>query len=161
MKIKYLIFIYFIVFIISSCSERNNEMKSIIKEFHDRKIKFSENTKYLIILPEVGCGGCISEGTDFIKKNIERFNCNNDELRAAFTSIKSKKLLLRALEIDSFDNYCFEIDEDNKYRINNPKSIYPLILYLNKGKINHIEFQSPDNPNAFNTLESHINISPK
>lgn len=161
MKIKYSILGYSIFFISSCISHQNNEMKSIINEFHNKKINFNENIKYFIILPEVGCGGCISEGTDFIKRNIEKFNCTNKEIKVVFTSIVSKKILLRTLGIDSFDNYCFEIDESNVYRINNPKSIYPLILYLNKGKIINIEFQYPDNSNAFSILENKFNLLQK
>ena len=153
MKKKYSILVCLIILTLS-CNQQNEEVKSLINEFHRNKIVFNESTKYVVILPEVGCGGCISEGVGFIKKNLKKIDCDNKEVEIIFTSIMSKKLMLRELDILSLEEHCFEIDEINKYRIDNSKSIYPLILYLKKGKIVRMEFQSPDNPNAFNKLES-------
>lgn len=62
-----------------------------------------------------------------------------------FTHVGAKKLLRRELsDLEITDLNCI-IDTNSKYFIDFPQNKYPIILYLSKGKLIKVDYQSPDN----------------
>lgn len=141
---------------LSSCQVNENITQNIQNQFNERNIKFEKNLKYCIIMPEMGCSGCISEGTLFIKNNLDLLKVKHNQIRLIFTSIISEKMLLRNIGLSNLEEYYFVQDSENKFRLNNNQAIYPLILYLNNGVIEKAEFQSPNSPNALLNLQKII-----
>ncbi len=138
-----LLFLLLLLFTVS-CKE-GNVSRQISELYSNRGIKFDPETRVCIILPEVGCGGCIAEGTYFILSNKQCFSSNQRRNLVVFTSINSKKMLLRNMEIDSPSELNCIMDTTNIYLPTGNERIYPLILLLEKGKIIEAEFQSPHN----------------
>jgi len=96
------------------------------------------------------------EGVGFIKNNLNALKDNHDKIKVIFTSVLSKKMLLRNIGITDLEDYYFIIDKNNIYKLSNNKSIYPLVLYLSNGTIKKAEFQSPNTPNVMYSLEKHL-----
>lgn len=106
---------------------------------------FDENIETCLILPEVGCGDCIAGGLMFLSENQEAFNNNQNRNKVIFTAVTSKKMLDRALsDIDICNLYC-EIDTLNIYLLPSPDGLYPIVVYLTKGRIQKIDIQNPYN----------------
>ena len=72
------------------------------------------------------------------------------------TAVTSPKMALRTLNETSLDQYYCVLDSTNRYLIKGDNSIYPLVLYLNKGRIVKARYQSPFTEDVFGTLEKYI-----
>lgn len=137
---------FLLIFLISSlllsCSD--NDTTDIIKLYRERGISFDTNIENCIILPEVGCSGCIAGGVFFILEHKDSFNPNQKKNLVIFTAINSKKVLFRDLEIKSTNDLNCIIDTLNDYLPIGDKKIYPLILKINQGEIIQAKYQSPE-----------------
>lgn len=128
---------------IQSCSYESNELKQIKKCYEHRNISFDKELEACLIIPEVGCGGCIDGSIYFLKENLSHFLKEQNKNMFVLTSINSPKMFLRTLGEKNLDKYNCLWDNDNKYLISGNKSIYPLLLYLEEGDIVDAKFQTP------------------
>lgn len=138
--------------LLHSCSDSNTTaIKSLYK---DRGISFDTDIENCIILPEVGCGGCIAGGVFYILNHKESFSPTQKKNLIVFTAINSKKILFRDMEIKSENElYCI-LDTLNNYLPDGDKKIYPLVLKMNKGEIVQAKYQSPDtDEDIFKSIE--------
>lgn len=101
--------------------------------------------KHIIIIPNQGCGGCITYAEDFYSNN----KCRND-IFFVFTNIVSLKVLFLDIEIRT-ENTLLDINNKFIEILPNDKIIYPIVLFIDNGKVKKIEFQSPDN-NILDTM---------
>lgn len=101
--------------------------------------------KYIIIIPNQGCGGCITYAEDFYLNN----KCRND-MFFVFTNIVSLKVLYLDIKIRT-ENTLLDINNKFIEILPNDKIIYPIVLFIDNGKVKKIEFQSPDN-NILDTM---------
>lgn len=109
---------------------------------------FSDEMKELeaiIILPNQGCGGCISEVEYFLIYDSKKYN----HVKFILTNIYSKKILYQKLG----DSICHAsnvyLDLDNHFvKTTFKEAQYPAILYVEEEKIEKIEYQNPNNPAA-------------
>lgn len=92
---------------------------------------------YIVIIPNEGCGGCITYAEEFYKRNQDR-----DDILFVFTNIISRKILKQKVSINLKNTY---LDLDNAYLRAYPtdQSIYPCILALKSGNVTEIHYQSP------------------
>ena len=128
-------------------NERENEYINSITE----SFSISSEVKWLIILPGMGCNGCIQEGEAFMKEFID-----NNEILFILTNVSSLKILQHKTGIQIKEHPNIYIDKENKIVIPTDNKIYPCIIHLEENKIKSYEFQSPINGNAFRKVKNMI-----
>lgn len=118
----------------------------------DDKIKV-DSIKYIVVIPNAGCEGCINEAESLMIKYASK---QNESIYFVLTTYDSEKAiyLKYGYEIKEAKNVL--IDAESIFNGNGYNSIYPIILYLNKGKLDKIFFQSPKSPDAIINLEALI-----
>lgn len=133
-----------LILIICSCEQNknNNEIDWLYHEI--KSIPGYAEKSIIIILPSLGCNGCIQEGEKFMSEYIKR-----KDVLFILTNIESLKHLgLKiGLSLEEYDNVI--IDRENKFLGNSNNNIYPLLITMKDGKILHHEYQSPANSLAF------------
>jgi hypothetical protein len=99
-----------------------------------------EKFKAIVVIPNQGCTGCISEAENYVIENAPI----REDVVFVFTQIQSLKLLRVKLgnEILKLKNVIFDSENSIKYPDEN-KIIYPMIIIVNHGKIKKITYQSP------------------
>lgn len=127
--------------ILLSCSKSNYNdfiQTSLLEKFGTEL----KELKGVIILPNQGCSGCISEGEGFLKTYYAEF----DSVKFILNRIVSKKMLKQKLGDSIYFNKSIYIDSLNFFvpPFHHDKLIYPTLIYLNNGKITDIEYQHPN-----------------
>lgn len=135
-------------FLTISCGDANKaEFKQIVwKIFPDLH---TDNTSYVVIIPNQGCGGCITAAEYFYKEHKDR-----EELKFIFTNVISIKMLQQKVEINGSNTY---LDAENEVLLAYPqnKVIYPCVLELGGNGIENIYYQSPDE-NGLSIVENEL-----
>lgn len=153
---RFLVCIVMLQLLFYSCTDIDNVTEEV-KTFYDSKgIVFDENLETCLVLPEVGCGGCIDGAVYFLNENKRHYKINQSRNMFVLTAVTSPKMALRTLNETSLDQYYCVLDSTNRYLIKGDNSIYPLVLYLNKGRIVKARYQSPFTEDVFGTLEKYI-----
>lgn len=140
MKIRLVILIFLtsiISWLMLSC-----ESKDQSKVFYEQKLNQIENLssfQYVIILPSLGCQGCISGVEEYLKNNIERTN-----VLFILTSLESLKLLQNKIGFDLKNRVNVLIDLDNDFLLTSDSSIYPIVLSMQNSKIETLHYISPE-----------------
>ena len=142
-----------VMFLLSSCLMGDDTTKDVSAFFQKKGIVFEKELECCVILPEVGCAGCIASGVSFFLENKAFFANSQKKNLIVFTSVNSQKMLLRTLELDSLQDFYCHLDLKNDYSVDGDNSIYPLVLYLKNGKIVKAEFQSPYSGDVIEQLE--------
>ncbi|MES2418275.1 MAG: hypothetical protein V4541_08805 [Bacteroidota bacterium] len=94
-----------------------------------------DGIKAVVVVPGVGCEGCISSVENFLVAEYQKDN----SIKFVLTSIASTKLLKTKLHLD-LDNPNIILDHENQFSNQIFDSIYPTIFFLDgKGKVNHVE----------------------
>lgn len=136
-----------------SYSDKISDTEKIQKLCFERNIVFDDSTEFCIILPEVGCTGCISGTLYSILENKSSFSNTQKKNLIVFTAINSRKMLLRNMQVDSIEELNGIVDMENKYLLDTNEKIYPIIMTVSGGKVTEAIIQSPDNPeDAFSKL---------
>lgn len=121
---KYITFILFSVISLFSCSLNKSYTGQV-----EAKLKDLDNNpigaySFVVIIPEEGCAGCISEAEDFYMANKER-----KDLFFIFTNISSiKSIKLRVgKDVGDKENVFLDIDNDFLSEQFN-ENIYPIVF---------------------------------
>lgn len=111
--------------VISLFSCHTNEKFKILSE--DLKIidHDQSNFKKVIIIPNEGCTGCISNATAFIKENIDSLKSN-----VIFTGIQDFKVLKFKIGNKVLNSKKVYFDRENKFMQKEIASIYPQMVLL-------------------------------
>lgn len=137
---------------ITSCQNNYKEEKIFLSESISRQGVVLDNYKYVVIIPGIGCHGCIQESEYFLKNNI-----NNRNILFIISNPQSLKILQNKIKVklDNYDNVI--IDRESNYQVPTNNSAYPCVLYLDEisHQISEIDFQSPKN-GALNKLSKVI-----
>ncbi len=96
------------------------------------------NKDAVIIIPNQGCGGCISYAEEFYLKHK-----NNTRYYFIFTSVTSVKELRYRLEINETNTFIDSLNFVPNYYIDKNATIYPCVLHLANKKIRKITYESP------------------
>ena len=107
--------------------------------------------KWLVILPGLGCKGCIQEAEQFMKNNVK-----NKNVFFVLTKVESLKLLSQKTGINISDHKNIYVDRENYFNLPSNNTIYPLIIEMDKGEMKSYEFQSPKNGLAFSKLSEKL-----
>jgi hypothetical protein len=114
------------------------------------QLKIDGEYEWIVVLPGLGCHGCIQEGEFFMKENI-----SNKKILFVLTNIVSLKILQQKMDITIGDNPNIYVDRSNQFKLTTDNSIYPCIIRLKSGKIEQFEFQSPQNA-AFHKMKKQL-----
>lgn len=129
---------------LQSCLHADDLTARTKEYFAKEQIRFDENLRRCLIIPGGGCAGCIASGIYFFDFNKQHFSKSQKDNAVVFTSINSLKVLKRSLKGVDFADYNVVIDTLNRYTVDFKENIYPLIVYLDKGKIVKVDMQSPE-----------------
>lgn len=136
-----------------SCKKEEKEIEHDYLETTIKKFNVKNNIKWVIVLPGLGCQGCIQEGEAFMKENI-----SNKDALFILTKIESFKILQNKLDIKLNDHPNVIIDKKNDFQFPTDNGVYPCIIMLNNGEIKGHTFQSPKNGTAFENLKKQIEM---
>lgn len=142
-----------IFIVLFSCKKEEKEIEHDYIETTIKKFNINSNIKWIVILPGLGCQGCIQEGEAFMKDNI-----NNKDALFILTKIESFKILQNKLDIKLKDHPNVIIDKKSDFQFPTDNGVYPCIITLDNGKIKDHTFQSPKNGTAFQNLKKQIEI---
>ncbi len=138
-----------------SCQKGQNEIEREYIATALESINFPNGVKWVVILPGLGCHGCIQEGEAFMREYI-----NNREILFILTKVESLKILEHKIGIKLSDHSNIIIDNDEEINIPSNNSVYPCVIHISERSIKSHEFQSPEN-NAFEKLKSQVTIEEK
>lgn len=151
MKNKFSILMVTIVLscITYSCKKSIQETETENLTISMAKLNINKQTKWMVVLPGLGCHGCIQEGEAFMKKYV-----NNTNILFVLTNISSLKILQQKIGVQIKNCPNVYIDRENIFDVHTDNSFYPCIARIEDGKIVEHEFQSPKNGAAFYNLRS-------
>lgn len=89
------------------------------------------NYKYVVLIPNSGCTGCITTAENFFLENNK-----NKEIKFIFTYILSKKNLQLRLSSENLSRNNILLDISNKFYLPQYKeSIYPIVFFIKEDKV--------------------------
>lgn len=153
MKRKFFIYIVLVVSLLA-CSGTVPQHELLV-ELNELDVFDKYKHTAVLVLPSVGCSGCISSTESFVKEN--KF----PGLLLILTNVMSRKDAEFRLDlVDPVCDYYYDAAR-TFFLTNDPKSIYPIIFYVNKEDVSDskFEFIEPENPDALLNLESFLNES--
>lgn len=146
---------YFLSFLLLVCSIScsSNEGKPKTVDASDINAEFrqalknsagSDTAKNIIaylVIPNVGCSGCISDAEMLLKNTL---NIDN-RVKFVLTSIESVKLLKVKIGVDPVNQQQIIMDKQNYFSKGQLRSIYPKVYFINKtsGDVDKVVEVSP------------------
>ena len=131
---KRIIFIFWRVISLFSCSLNKDYTRQVEAKLKDLDNNPIGSYSFIIIIPEEGCSGCISEAEDFYMNNKER-----QDLFFIFTNISSIKSIKLRVGKDIKDKKNVFLDLDNDFLSEQfNENIYPIVFDIrNKDNITY------------------------
>lgn len=105
---------------------------------------------WIVILPGLGCHGCIQDGEYFMQQNVE-----NPKIFYVLTNLSSLKIFQQKTGITIKDHPNIYVDRDNQFVVPTNNAIYPCVIQLKEGQIAEHTFQSPQTV-IFQQLKRHL-----
>ncbi len=102
--------------------------------------KLANNYSAVVLIPQEGCGGCISNATQFITEHIDSLN----RVAIIFTGVRDKKLLKLRIDSRFFTRDNVYFDDNNLFMHLDVASTYPQLLHIKDGQVALVETFSPD-----------------
>lgn len=90
----------------------------------------------VVIIPNEGCGGCISNATSYLIANISDIK---DKVAVVFTGIRDWKLFRLQVDNDFLNLESVYIDEQNYFLDSDLSSVYPQMVYLKNKQVTSIQ----------------------
>jgi len=106
--------------------------------------------QWIVVLPGLGCNGCIQEAEAFMKNHIK-----DERILFVLTKISSLKILQQKIDIRIDEHTNIFVDRANLFNIPTNNKIYPCVIQLRNGKVFTHSYQKPSNP-ALWKLEEQI-----
>ena len=144
-------FLFSILFLISCKKTSKVSIENFEKWINENNI--SKNYRAIIIIPNSGCEGCISNAERFVIDNFEK----SDDVKYVFTEINSVKILkLKLGKISTNSNVIIDENNSLNYASNAKNAFYPSILFIKDNKISDVRYISPKEPNSLSELEKYL-----
>lgn len=136
---KTILKVLFLFLLFSSCGD--NELKKETEFLTNaiNQVPIDNHYKWIVILPGLGCHGCIQEGEYFLKNHIE-----NNEIFYVLLKTPSLKILQQKTEVNLLNRQNVLIDKEFIFNIPTQNNIYPCVVTLKEGKVVKHSFQSPE-----------------
>ncbi|WGH74117.1 hypothetical protein P8625_08275 [Tenacibaculum tangerinum] len=130
---KKLILYFFVVFSYVSCDESKTELFNRgVKELSKNNSIDLNLIDNVVLIPNEGCGGCITSATLFFAKNFDKYESNTIII---FTNVKDIKQLKVTLGKEFLERKNVLVDTEEFFVDSKISSIYPQILKLNNSKV--------------------------
>ncbi len=152
MKIIKLCFLVIFLFIISfsiSCQKSERQIESEFLKNAFINANLDDNVHWIVILPGLGCHGCIQVAEAFMRDHIEY-----RDILFIITKVSSLKILQQKTGVKINEHPNVIVDREDLFIVPTKNGIYPCIIHVKDGKIKSYEFQSPQNGEAFKKLKS-------
>jgi len=135
---------YIIVLLLLISCEQNTIKKE--RDFWSKAIENSNianNYQWIVVLPGVGCGGCIQVAEGFLKEHVK-----DTRIMFVITNPSSLKILQlkTGIKINEYSNVF--LDTNKLFHLRSNNSIYPCVIKISNGKVTEHRFQKPGE-NAF------------
>ncbi|ACU59944.1 hypothetical protein Cpin_2456 [Chitinophaga pinensis DSM 2588] len=134
-----------------SCEQTEGNKEDTVIEEGIKEIKLKPEYNWLVILPGLGCRGCIQEAEAFMRDYIDK-----PHILFVLTKVQSLKMLEQKIGKELHSRGNVYIDKQGFFDIPTNNTIYPCIVQLEKGKAVQHQFQSPANGQAFQLLKTQI-----
>lgn len=135
----------------TSC-QKESEFVAAAREMSVATIDDDRNA--LLIIPNEGCGGCISGATYYAKENLESLEQHSTTV--IFTGVKDRKLFKNQVGIDFLSENSVLVDSSNFFMKSSISSIYPQLVRISKGKV--IDITNFDPSLDVNSLNNMLNF---
>ena len=90
----------------------------------------------VVIIPNEGCGGCISNATAYLTANINDIKAR---VSVIFIGIRDRKLFRLQVDSNFLSLESVHIDENNYFLDSDLSSVYPQIIYLENKAVTSIQ----------------------
>jgi hypothetical protein len=136
--------------IVSSCHKSPEKIERDFLNKAIERIDANHEYQWIVILPGLGCHGCIQEAEVFMQQYI-----TDRRILFVLTKMSSLTILQQKTEVRIDEHPNIYVDREKRFDIPTDNRIYPCIVYMNDGKMDDYFFQCPGN-NAFRILENVI-----
>ena len=147
-KIKVWLYFFALLILIAGCQRNTGKREIVIYKKAIEQIKIDNKYQWIVVLPGLGCHGCIQEAEVFMKNNI-------DEERILFvlTKISSLKILQQKMDVRFDERKNIFVDREDLFAINTKNSIYPCVIQVQNGTMRSYWYQKPSYPALWNLEE--------
>ena len=114
--------------IIFSCTSKENKIEHNLLLVNNKLM----NYEYVLIIPNEGCGACISDATSFVIENFEKLT---PKTAIVFTDIKDFKAFKLILNSKILDSEHVFIDSSNILKSIETASVYPQLVIIDNKKV--------------------------
>lgn len=101
----------------------------------------------LLIIPRTGCSSCIGIADRFFRNSSE-----DGRMQFIFTKISSLKVLKIKLGPEVSTDKNVHLDMDNNFSRKAMDSIYPIVVFLDQGRVSKVEFIMPHQDDLIDQL---------
>jgi hypothetical protein len=152
MKRLFAILIIALVFL-GSCKTKRTDSDAEIESIENglKKAIPGKAKNWVVILPGLGCNGCIQEGEAFMRDYVDSTN-----IFFILTKVQSVKILQLKIGKTINNRTNVFVDQDGIFNIQTKNVVYPCIAQLENGNIVAHQFQSPANSQAFEWLRTQL-----
>ena len=112
---------------------------------------------YLMIIPRIGCMGCISAAEQFM---LEAYRPYRDQLNILLSDISSYKTARVRFGSAFMDAANVFVDRESVFNEGEFESTYPLILKLDKREVIEVNLVSPENALALENFKNALDTTP-
>ena len=130
-----------IFMILLTCCQQNLEKREkdvFIKAIE--QLKIDGKYQWIVVLPGLGCHGCIQEGEYFMQNNIE-----DQRILFVLTKVSSLKILQQKTEVRIDEHANIYVDREDLFNIPTNNAIYPCVIQMKKRKFISHSFQNSAN----------------
>ena len=130
-----------LLFLMVACHQNPEKIEKDSFTKAIEQVNVDAKYQWLVVMPGLGCHGCIQEAESFMKNYIE-----DERILFVLTKVSSLKILQQKtdIRIDEYTNIF--VDRKNLFNIHTGNTIYPCVIQLRNGKIFSHSYQKPANP---------------
>lgn len=136
-----------LAFMCVSCgfNQEKNSQKVVERYFSENRTLLSNDVKHYVIIPILGCGGCLDKTIKFIESREESFSANQKANCIVFTHFPSQKELKRHVGNLNLEDLNVILDQTDAYFVDFEDNEYPIVLNVENGSAISADIYSPYN----------------
>ena len=138
------------VFLMNACQQNTEKIEKECLNNAIKEANIDNNYQWVVILPGLGCHGCIQEAEFFMTEYV-----TEKRILFVLTKISSLKILQQKTEVRINEHSNIFVDRNNLFDMPTNNRIYPCVVQLKSGKVYKHSFQCPENA-AFYQLEQQL-----
>ena len=135
---NYLKILLILLILLTACKANTEEKE---KDFYNNAIleaKIDANYQWIVIMPGLGCNGCIQEAEAFMREYVK-----DERILFVLTKLSSLKIFQQKTGITVSEHSNVLIDRNNLFDLHTNNGIYPCVIQLKDGKVMNHTFQNP------------------